>query len=355
MWNNNRLCKLLDIDHPIIQAPMAGTTSPEMVAAASNAGALGSLASAFSTIEECEADIKAVKSLTNQAFNVNFFTHTPPENFAIEDNNLAENLANWSEKLEVEQLPAITESNFPFDAKMCDALCNNAPKVASFHFGLPDQNLVRQMKEKGILILSSATSVKEAVWLEEHGADAIIAQGFEAGGHSGWFLPRGEDNLTGSMALIPRIVDSVSLPVIAAGGIADGRGIAAALTLGADGVQIGTAFVTTSESVTSDIHKDAIMNASGDDTMHTKAFSGRKARTVSNAYARSMSNVDTFPDFPLMNTVTAPIRKASIESNSPDATALWAGQAAGLNRRTSTEELIFQLVNETWHALKIRN
>jgi len=183
-----------------------------------------------------------------------------------------EALKAWYNKFEIETIPEAVETNFPFDQNMCDAVCSVSPKVASFHFGLPDATLINQLKAEGIKIVSSATSVKEARWLEENGADAIIAQGFEAGGHCGWFLPRNGADLTRTMALVPRVVDADSVPVIAAGSIADGRGIAASLMLGASGVQIGTAFVTTLESCASAVHKNSLLDASGDDTMYSRAF-----------------------------------------------------------------------------------
>lgn len=209
-----------------------------------------------------------------------------------------------------------------------------------------------RVKQAGIIVLSSATSVAEARWLEERGADAVIAQGYEAGGHSGWFLPRGAANVAGTMALIPRMVDAVDVPVIAAGGIADGRGIAAALMLGAAGVQIGTAFLTTPESMAAPVHKAELLNASGDDTMLSKAFSGRNARTVVNDYASEMDTVTEWPDFPLVNAMTGPLRKTSAETDRPDAVALWSGQAVGLNREATTAQTVERLVAETRACLK---
>lgn len=350
MWHDNRLCELFEIDHPIIQAPMAGATTPEMVSSASNAGALGSHGCAMHSKDQFLADMAEIKKQTSRSVNVNFFVHKSPQNMSGDTVNEA--LKAWYNKFEIETIPAAVETNFPFDQEMCDAVCSVSPKVASFHFGLPDATLINQLKAEGIKILSSATSVKEALWLEENGADAIIAQGFEAGGHSGWFLPRNGADLTGTMALVPRVVDAVSVPVIAAGGIADGRGIAASLMLSAEGVQIGTAFVTTQESCANAVHKNSLLDASGDDTMYSRAFSGRLARTVVNEYANSMESVKDLPDFPIMNTITAPIKNASLMQDKPDAVALWSGQAAGLNRNTTTENLISTLVKETRDRLK---
>lgn len=350
MWQDNKLCDLLEIDYPIIQAPMAGSTTPEMVSAASNAGALGSHGCAMHSKDQFLADMVEIEKQTSRSVNVNFFVHKSPQNMSIDAIN--DTLKAWYNKFEIDIIPEAIETNFPFNQEICNAVCAHSPKVASFHFGLPDATLVNQLKAKDIKILSSATSVKEAQWLEDNGVDAVIAQGYEAGGHSGWFLPRAGADLTGTMALVPRIVDAVKVPVIAAGGIADGRGIAAALMLGASGVQIGTAFVTTPESCANAVHKNALIDASGDDTMYSRAFSGRLARTVVNDYANSMKDKNQLPDFPIMNTITAPLKAASSQQNSPDAVALWSGQAAGLNRNITTEDLITTLVKETQNVLK---
>lgn len=347
MWRDNRLCDLLGIEHPIIQAPMAGATTPEMAAAAANSGALGSLGCAMFTPERIEQEARRTRSLTNRSINLNFFVHEAP----TQDQSKAEKahavLASWYEKMDAGDVPEPFEGHFPFDEAMCDAVIAASPSVVSFHFGLPDAGIVKRVKQAGIVVLSSATSVAEAHWLEQRGVDAVIAQGYEAGGHSGWFLPRGASNVAGTMALVPRIVDSVSVPVIAAGGIADGRGIAAALMLGAAGVQIGSAFLTTPESMISAVHKTAILEASGDDTMLSKAFSGRNARTVANDYASEMDKVADWPDFPLVNAMTGPLRKVSAETGKPDAVALWSGQAVGLNREATTAQTVARLVEET--------
>ena len=351
MWKDRRLCDLLDSDYPIIQAPMAGATTPEMAIAAANAGAIGSLGCAMQTPDAVRSDMTQVRRGTNRSINLNFFVHTPPCANSDRAKAAQDRLAGWYDRLDAGNMPDAVETHFPFDTAMCEAVATLAPKAVSFHFGLPDSAMIKALKAEGIVILSSATSVAEAQYLEENGADAIIAQGFEAGGHSGWFLPRGTAEVAGTMALVPRIVDAVKLPVIATGGIADGRGIAAALMLGAAGVQVGTAFLATPESAASNTHKRSLLAASGDDTMISKAFSGRRARTIVNKYATEMDPVDNWPDFPLMNTLTGPIRKASVNSDSPDAIALWSGQAVGLIRATSTADVVAQLVAQTQEVL----
>ncbi len=346
-WRNNRLCELLGIEHPIIQAPMAGATSQEMVVAACNAGALGSLGSAEYTSEKLEAEFAYIRANTNAPFNANFFTHDEPDIDAEKGAAARKRLAPWYDEYSFEKVPEAIPSSRSFNKEICDCICALKPAVVSFHFGLPDAELVAQIKAEGIKILCSATSVQEAVWLEQNGVDAIIAQGFEAGGHSGWFMDRNGADLTGMFALVPRIVDAVSVPVIAAGGIMDGRGVAAALVLGASGVQMGTAFISAPESLVSDVHKNAASNASGDDTVHSTAFSGRKARTIVNRYALEFADVKDWPDFPIGNTLSKPLRKASSDVGSPDAMALWAGQAVGLNQTKSTAEIIEDVVAQT--------
>lgn len=350
-WTRTRLSDLLALDYPIIQAPMAGATTPAMAAAAANAGALGSLGCAMMGADAVARDLGDARRQSNRALNVNFFVHAPPSRNDALDRDVEGRLAAWYDRLGA-GAPQPPSDGIPrFDAALCDTVIASAPQVASFHFGLPDPALVERLKQAGILILSSATTAAEARWLEDHGADAVIAQGAEAGGHNGWFLPRHGADLTGTMALVPRVVDAVSVPVIAAGGIADGRGVAAALMLGADGVQVGTAFLATPECMSPEVHKQAVIDATGDDTMATRAYSGRLARGIANDFSREMAAHAEWPDFPLMNAATGPIRAASARAGRPDAVALWSGQGAGLVRSETTAEVIARLVAETGAAL----
>ncbi len=346
-WPDTRLCELFEIEHPIVQAPMAGASSPAMAAAAANAGALGSLGCAFHSAEKLREDVQMVQTATNRALNLNFFVHKPPHDDAERSANAVARLQSWYDTFDAGPVPVPAETHFPFGAAICDSVLQLSPKVVSFHFGLPDPTFVDQLQDAGIIILSSATSAAEARWLEDRGVNAIIAQGYEAGGHNGWFLHRGMADVAGTMALVPRVVDAVKIPVIAAGGIADGRGIAAALMLGAAGVQIGTAFLATPESSASAVHQTALLAASGDDTMYSKAFSGRNARTVVNSFSVEMSDVTDWPDFPLMNPATGPLRAASAKSGKPDAISLWTGQGVGLIRQETTTEVVERLVDET--------
>jgi len=232
-------------------------------------------------------------------------------------------------------------------AARVEALMAARPRVASFHFGLPEQRFVDALKAAGTVVLCSATTPAEARDLEARGVDAIIAQGWEAGGHQGFYLEARPAQI-GTMALVPQVANAVRVPVIAAGGIADGRGIAAALALGAAGVQIGTAFLTCAESGVPAPHRAALLASDGSATRMTRAFSGRPARGVVNRFMETMEPHEAeLPDFPLMNTVTGPLRKASAAAGSPDFIALWSGQAVGLNRESTAAELMERLVAET--------
>jgi nitronate monooxygenase len=352
MWPDTRLTELLGIEHPIIQAPMASAATTAMAAAAANAGCLGSLGCAFMTPESYRAALDQVRGATNRRINVNFFCHRPP---FFDDQKAAAaqaRLMPFFLELGLGEMPEVAPINFPFGEEMFEAVRATRPGVVSFHFGLPEQRFVDALKGDGALILCSATTPAEARDLEARGVDAIIAQGWEAGGHQGHYLSERPAGI-GTLALVPQVVDAVRVPVVAAGGIADGRGIAAALALGAAGVQIGTAFLTTAETGVAPAHVEALMAADGAQTAMTRAFSGRPARGLVNRYVRELAaHEDSLPDFPLMNTLTAPLRKAGGESGNPDFLALWSGQAVGLNRRGSVAELVERLVAEAQAAMR---
>jgi nitronate monooxygenase len=356
MWPDRRLIDLLGIEHPIIQAPMAGSDSPALAAAVANAGGLGSIGCAMMTPDGVRAAWAQARGATNGALNLNFFAHRPPE---IDEQKAARARAlvlpfymELGLAATPDEVPEVAETNFPFGEAIFEAVAELAPPVVSFHFGLPEARFVEALKQKGAVILCSATTPAEARDLEARGVDAIVAQGWEAGGHHGYYLaPRGAQ--MGTLALVPQVVDAVKVPVIAAGGIADGRGIAAALALGAAGVQIGTAFLTCAESAAPAAHRAALLASDGANTRPTRAFSGRPARGVVNRYMEMMEgHEEELPDFPLMNTVTGPLRKASAEAGLPDFIALWSGQAVGLNRELPAAELVDRLVGETRAAIR---
>ncbi len=350
-WPDRRLLDLLGIEHPIVQAPMAGASTPRMAAAAANAGCLGSLGCAMMSPDAYRKAVEEARGATNRRLNVNFFCHRPPEFDDQKSARAQARLRPFFDELDIGEVPEIGVTHFPYGDEMHETVMASRPGVVSFHFGLPEERFVDALKADGAVILCSAGTPGEARDLEARGVDAVIAQGWEAGGHQGFYLTDAPATI-GTMALVPQVVDAVGVPVIAAGGIADGRGVAAALALGAAGVQIGTAFLTTAETGVSPVHKRTLLDSDGADTAMTRVFSGRPARGVINRYMRELGpHEDSLPDFPLMNTLTGPLRKASAAAGSPDFVALWAGQAVGLNREGTVAELVERLVAETQAAV----
>lgn len=348
MWRDRRLLDLLGLEHPIIQAPMAGSATPAMAAAVANAGGLGSIGAATATLDDWRAAVAEAKRLTNRALNVNFFVHEPPTPDIVRETRMAARLAPYYGELGL-QVPAASVPFHPFNAAALAALIELRPRVASFHFGLPAAPAVEALKHAGIRVLSSATTPAEAVKLEAMGADAVIAQGWEAGGHRGTFAVPFAEGQIGTMALVPQVVDAVKVPVIAAGGIADGRGIAAALMLGAAGVQIGTAFLTCAESSAHPLHRQALMQP--ERAAHvTAAFGGRPARALANRYMVEMAEIEPLP-FPMQFSLVTPLARAGAQGGSTDFLPMWAGQAYGLNRNLPAAELMQRLVEETTQRL----
>ncbi len=353
-WRDRRLLDLFDIDHPILQAPMAGASSTQMAIAASEAGGLGSVAAAMLTPETLRAELQLVQQATARPINVNFFVHKAPAADAEREANWRRRLAPYYRELGLSAgAGAGGPVRAPFDAALCEVVLEYKPKVVSFHFGMPEASLVRRLKTAGIVVISSATSAEEARWLEAHGCDAIIAQGAEAGGHRGMFLNDDIDRQAGTMALVPQVVDAVKVPVIAAGGIGDGRGIAAALALGAAGAQIGTAFLLTPEARTTPLHRAALKQANDNSTTLTNVFTGRPARGIVNRYVREVGPMSPdAPAFPLAAGAAYPLRAASEPKGSTDFTPLWSGQAPTLAREMPTAALMAAFVKETAAALE---
>ncbi len=332
-WPNRRILDLLQIEIPIIQAPMAGADSVALARAVASAGGLGSLGCALLTPEKIRDSVRTFRQDLNRPINLNFFCHTlnPLD---------AEAAARWKAflrphyerlHLDIENVPP-APLRAPFDANLCSLVEELAPEIVSFHFGLPEPTLVDRIKRRGIKILSSATSLAEAKWLEARGCDAIIAQGSEAGGHRAMFLEKSISTQTGLMALLPEIVDNVSLPVIAAGGIADARGIVAAFTLGASAVQIGTAYLLCPEANVTPLYRQALLD-SNNSTVITNLYSGRPARGIMNRYLQESGPMsDAAPGFPHASTLVAPLRAASEKAGSTDYMQIWAGQAHALSK-----------------------
>jgi nitronate monooxygenase len=357
-WPDRRLLDLFGVDHPIVQAPMAGFTPPAMTVAVSEAGGLGSVAGAMATPDSLRSELQIVSQGTGRPYSVNFFTHLQPEPDAAREKRWRERLAPYYREFGLAPDAGTGgPARGPFNTALCDVLLEFKPKVASFHFGLPDAALLKRLKAEKIVVVSSATTAEEARWLEAQGIDAVIAQGLEAGGHRGMFLTSdimGDiARQAGTMALVPQVVDAVKIPVIAAGGIGDGRGIAAALALGAAGVQMGTAFLLTPEARTSALHRAALKEANDNSTTLTNLFTGRPARAIVNRYIREVGPISAdAPAFPLAAGASQPLRAAAEAKGSADFMPLWSGQAPSLAREMPAGELIAALANETDAALR---
>jgi nitronate monooxygenase len=361
MWTDRRILDLFGIAHPIIQAPMAGSNDAGLAIAVAEAGGLGSLPCATFSVDQMRTQLEIFRQQSTKPLNVNFFCHAPPAPDAARE-------AQWRDRLQPHyhrlclDPSAITggAARRPFNADYCAVLEEFKPKVVSFHFGLPAADLVQRVKAWGAVVIASATTVAEARHLEAHGCDAIIAQGAEAGGHRGIFLS--DDIIAdvatqpGTMALVPQIVDAVRVPVIAAGGIGDGRGVAAALMLGASAAQIGTAYLFCPEARTSAVHRAALKSTRDDATTLTNLFTGRPARGIINAIMRDVGALNRVaPAFPNAANALAPLRAKAESQGLGDYTSLWSGQAARLGRELPAAALTQLLIEETQTRLAYRS
>ena len=348
VWSQNNFTKALNIKYPIIQAPMASAASIELASEVSNAGGLGSLGLSYHKIENILPDYKKILNKTNHSINLNFMTHKEPSKNDIKAKKYMNEVKKYYEEYKVAEIPNLINTTETFNKEHLELLLEMNPKIVSFHFGLPQQDYILSLKNQNIYIISSATTVKEAKILEDSGADAIIAQGYEAGGHRGTFASSYKEGEIGLFSLLPQVVEATSVPVIAAGGIANGKGIAAALMLGAQGVQIGTAFLSCPEASVHPLWQNAISNASTRDTRITSAFTGRPARGIVNRLVMDMENKnDIIPDFPTVGSVIKPLANIAATNGKDDFLSLWAGQSAPMNRNISASELIELLAEET--------
>jgi nitronate monooxygenase len=339
------LQRLLDIELPIIQAPMAGAQGSALAVAVSNAGGLGSLPCAMLGPDAMLKELAAIKAKTSKPFNVNFFCHAPPTPSVEREAAWRAALAPYYREygIDPDRIPA-GPARLPFGFEAADVLDEFKPAVVSFHFGLPSAELLARVRALGSKILSSATTIEEARWLESHGVDAIIAQGLEAGGHRGIFLSDDLTSQAGTFALLPQIVRAVKLPVIAAGGIADAKGVAAAMALGAAGVQIGTAYLLCPEATTSSVHRAALKSEAARHTALTNVFTGRPARGIVNRITRELGPISTSaPAFPLAAAAIAPLRARAEGQGSGDFSPLWCGQNASGCKGIPAAELTREL------------
>lgn len=354
MWPDSRLLDLFGVEVPIVQAPMAGPVFSDMVIAVAEAGGLGSLPCATMGTDQLRTEFAAVRRGTTKPINVNFFCHALPTFDADQEAAWRGRLQSYYAELGLDPAaPVPRSSRTPFDEEACAVVEELRPEVVSFHFGLPERRLLDRVRATGASILSSATTVAEARWLEERGCDAVIAQGVEAGGHRGMFLTDDIATQIGTFALVPQIVDAVRVPVIAAGGIADARGIVAALVLGAAAVQIGTAYLFTPEARIAGPHRAALAGEVAGETALTNVFTGRPARGIVNRVMREVGPMtDLAPAFPLAGGALAPLRTATESAGSGDFMSLWSGQAATLCRPASAGELTRRLASETLALLQ---
>lgn len=352
-WPIRALLDLLAIELPIIQAPMAGAQDAELAIAVSVAGGLGSLPCAMLTPEAARAEAARIRAATHRAFQMNFFCHQPPVRDAAAEERWQARLQPYYAELGFEHpAPGGGTQRAPFDETLLGVVEEARPKAVSFHFGLPSDALLEGVRKTGAKILASATTVREARFLADKGVDAIIAQGSEAGGHRGMFLTEHVASQIGTFALVPQVVDAVGVPVVAAGGIADGRGIAAALALGACGVQIGTAYLRTPEARITAIHRAALASASDEDSVITNVFTGRPARSIRNRMVDEVGPLSSAaPPFPLAGAALALLRAKAEAAGSGDFGPLWTGQAGPLARQMPAGELTAALAEDALRRL----
>jgi nitronate monooxygenase len=339
--------ELFGIQLPIIQAPMAGVQGSALAVAVCSAGGLGGLPCAMLSPDAMRKELAAIRSQTDRPYNVNFFSHISPAVNAEREAAWRALLSPYYEEFGIDPGSiAAGPGRAPFTSEVADVMEEFRPPVVSFHFGLPSADLVDRVRSWGSKILSSATTVEEARWLEERGVDAVIAQGLEAGGHRGHFLSHDLTAQVGTFALLPQIVEAVKVPVIATGGIADARGVAAAMRLGAAGVQIGTAYLLCPESTTSAVHRAALKSEAARHTALTNLFSGRPARGIVNRVMRDLGPISEMaPEFPLATPAIAPLRAEAEKRGKGDFSPLWSGQNPSGCKEISAADLTRELAS----------
>jgi nitronate monooxygenase len=353
-WADRRLLELFGVEHPILLAPMAGAMDATLCVEVCEAGGLGSLPCALLDTGKVRAEVARIRASTARPFNLNFFCHEPPQPDEVRMERWRARLTPYYAELHLDPRASSPSSQrAPFDESWCALVEELQPAVVSFHFGLPERALLERVRAASCKVIASATTVTEARFLEERGVDAIIAQGAEAGGHRGMFLSRDVATQVGTFALVPLMVDAVRVPVIAAGAVADSRGFAAALALGAAGVQVGTAYLRCPESRITAPHRDALRHAPDDGTALTNVMTGRPARGFVNRVMRELGPMsDDAPQFPLAAGPLAPLRAAAEANASGDFSPMWSGQAASLGGELPARELTTKLARETLELLR---
>ncbi|WP_166294438.1 NAD(P)H-dependent flavin oxidoreductase [Bradyrhizobium sp. 2S1] len=341
MWPDRRLIDRFKTEFPIVLAPMAGVMDAELAIAVAQGGGLGSLPCAMLSAEKAREQVNIIRQRVSAPVNLNFFCHKAVDADPAREAQWRQRLTPYYREHGLDPDAPINAANrAPFDAAFCAVVEELKPEVVSFHFGLPEAKLLQRVKAAGAIVMSSATTVKEAIWLEENGADVIIAQGADAGGHRAMFLTETIAEQPGTFSLLPQVVDAVKLPVVAAGGIADGRGIAAAFALGASTVQIGTAYLRCPESKVTAAGRIALAQASDESTVITNVMTGRPARGVANRVMREVGPISPdAPAFPHAATALGPLKAAAEKQGKVDFTNLWAGQAVRMGKEMPAAEL----------------
>ncbi|WP_044337115.1 NAD(P)H-dependent flavin oxidoreductase [Rossellomorea aquimaris] len=352
MWNQNSVTRILGTHYPIIQAGMAGgVTTSSLVSAVSNSGGLGTLGAGYMSAADMKLAIKEIKDQTNLPFGVNLFI---PETPVVNDEqitNAQKLLEPYVKELHLTDNVSFSEVQIDFENQL-EVILNEKVPVCSFTFGAPSKELVSELKKVGIIVIGTATTVEEAMINEEKGVDIVVAQGSESGGHRGTFLGLFEQSMIGTFSLVPQVVDAVCIPVIAAGGVMDERGVIAALALGAKGVQMGTAFLTCKESGAGASHKRAVLESSETHTVITTAFSGKPARGIENRFTREMQEYkNQLPSYPIQNALTKELRKQAGRQGVPELMSLWSGQSPRLSREVSAKELLESIVSRVGKTL----
>jgi len=345
-WSN-KITHLLKTKYPIIQAPMLVVSTPEMIATSSNLGCLGSLPLGFSEKQKALEKIQQLKQLTTNPFAVNFFAYDAPNKIP---DLPAKTLRSFYEKNNIPFYPEIPHKDpFTYYTELIDIIIEQKVPVVSFHFGIPDSKTLNTLKSNGIITIATATCVDEAKMIEDRGIDIIVAQSFEAGGNKGTFI-NGDAPEIGLISLLPRVIDAVKIPVIAAGGLMEGRSLAAAFTLGAQGVQLGSVFLRSKDSGAPSSWKEAVKNSDDRSTTLTRAWSGRFGRCIKNEYVKGMQGEELHPS-PVQHYLTNKMREEGRKRNDPELQSLWAGQSANYAEEKSTKEILEKVIKDTENIL----